>query len=127
MDKISKEKRSWNMSRIRHTNTKPELLVRRYLFSQGYRYSVKNSLYGKPDIVFQNKKIAIFVNGCFWHQHKNCKLSYMPKTNTIFWVNKLSRNVERDIKVDKELTGKGWKIIRIWECEIGSKLSKKII
>ncbi len=114
------------MSRIRHANTKLELLVRKYLFSQGYRYRLKTNLYGKPDIVFQNRKIAVFVNGCFWHHHKNCKLSYIPKSHTTFWSNKLAKNVERDKRVDKELKLKGWKIIRIWECDIETNFHKTI-
>lgn len=126
MDKISQEKRSWNMSRIRHANTKPELLIRRYLYSQGYRYKIKNSLYGKPDIIFKNKKIAVFVNGCFWHKHKNCKLSYAPKTNTVFWTNKLSGNVKRDTKVDETLNNQGWTVIRVWECDIETDFNKAV-
>lgn len=112
------------MSRIRHTNTKLELLVRKYLFLQGYRFRVKNKLFGKPDIVFHSRKIAIFVNGCFWHKHKGCKLSYVPKTNAVFWSNKLSSNAERDIKVNKKLSSLGWKIIRVWECDLESDFNK---
>ncbi len=124
MDRLTKEKRSWNMSKIRHTNTKLELLVRKHLFSKGYRYRVKNNLLGKPDIVFAKKKIAIFINGCFWHQHKGCKLSYMPKSNLKFWKKKLESNVERDKKVNQELKKKGWKVLTVWECKIEKNINK---
>ncbi len=125
-DKISKEKRSDNMSKIRGRNTLLEINFRKYLFKQGVRYRLNYHLFGKPDLVIPSKKIVIFINGCFWHQHRNCKLSYTPKTNTVFWTNKLSKNVERDIKVEKELTDKGWKIIRVWECNIEADLDKTV-
>lgn len=106
------------MSRIKRSNTKLELLVRKYLFSKGYRYCINTNVYGKPDIVFRNKKIALFVNGCFWHKHTKCKLSYIPKTNTDFWNKKLEGNANRDKNVSTELKKKGWKVVRIWECDI---------
>lgn len=126
MDKLSKQKRSWNMSRIRRSNTKPELLVRKYLYSQGYRYRINTNIYGKPDVVFHSKKIAIFVNGCFWHKHERCRLSYIPKTNTAFWKRKLLGNLERDKKVSSELVKNGWKVVQIWECDIETDFQQTI-
>lgn len=117
-DKISKEARSKNMSQIKSKNTKPELLVRKFLFSQGLRYRVNDKRYpGKPDLVFQKYQTIIFVNGCFWHHH-GCKNSTIPKTNTEFWVNKINGNILRDKKVYKELMELGWKVIIVWECEL---------
>lgn len=121
MDTISKEKRSWNMSRIRNKDTRPELMVRKYLFSKGYRYYVNSSLEGRPDIVFPAKKAVVFVHGCFWHQH-GCKDTYQPKSNKQFWNKKLRSNVKRDLKVKNSLIDKGWKTFYIWECEINNNL-----
>ncbi|MBU1032032.1 very short patch repair endonuclease, partial [Patescibacteria group bacterium] len=109
------------MSRIKSRNTKPELILRRYLHKSGFRYRVNYPLFGKPDLVFPKKKIAIFVHGCFWHQH-GCKNSVIPKTNNAFWKEKLNKNVSRDKKVAKELKGKQWICKTIWECEIEDKL-----
>ncbi|WP_430616651.1 DNA mismatch endonuclease, patch repair protein [Enterococcus sp. DIV0176] len=117
-DKISKEARSKNMSQIKSKNTKPELLVRKFLFSKGLRYRVNDKRYlGKPDMVFPKYQTIIFVNGCFWHHH-GCKNSTIPKTNTEFWVNKINGNVLRDKKIYKELMELGWKVIIVWECEL---------
>lgn len=118
MDKLTKEKRSWNMSKIKNRNTKPEVMVRKFLFDRGYRYRIKNDLFGKPDLVINGKKLAVFIDGCFWHQHNNCKLSYMPKTNTDFWNQKLLRNKKRDKAVNEKLSSDGWRIMRLWECDI---------
>ena len=116
-DHLTKERRSWNMSRIKNKNTKPEMLVRRYLYSKGYRYRLHNSkLPGKPDISNSSKKSAVFINGCFWHRH-GCKYTTTPKTNTVFWVKKFNKTIERDKNNYKLLTNNGWKIIVIWECE----------
>lgn len=121
-DNHSKEVRSMNMSHIRSTNTKPEEIVRKYLFSKGLRYR-KNvrSLPGKPDIVFRKYKTVIFVNGCFWHKH-DCGRFIMPSTNTEYWSNKISRNVERDKINTKLLEAQGWKVIVIWECQLKRKV-----
>ncbi len=121
-DNHSKEVRSMNMSHIRSTNTKPEEIVRKYLFSKGLRYR-KNvrSLPGKPDIVLRKYKTVIFVNGCFWHKH-DCGRFIMPSTNTEYWSNKISRNVERDIINTKLLEAQGWKVIVIWECQLKRKV-----
>jgi len=121
-DNHSKEVRSMNMSHIRSTNTKPEEIVRKYLFSKGLRYR-KNvrSLPGKPDIVLRKYKTVIFVNGCFWHKH-DCGRFIMPSTNTEYWSNKISRNVERDKINTKLLEAQGWKVIVIWECQLKRKV-----
>ncbi len=115
----SKEARSYNMSRIRGTNTKPEETVRKYLFSQGFRYRKNvSTLPGKPDIVLPKYKTVIFVNGCFWHKHEGCKYFVWPRTNTEFWQNKISHNVEHDRKVYSLLRQSGWKVVIVWECEL---------
>lgn len=118
-DVHSKEIRSYNMSRIRSTETKPERLVRQYLFKNGFRFrkNVKNLL-GKPDIVLQKYKTIIFVHGCFWHGHDNCIKFKLPKTKTKWWKNKISRNKTRDTLNCKKLKDIGWNIIIIYECEL---------
>ena len=107
------------MSRIRSTNTKPEEIVRKYLFSHGFRYRKNDKrLPGTPDIVLPKYKTVIFINGCFWHGHNQCKYFVIPKSNTEFWVNKINRNIERDtLNIDK-LKSLGWNVITIWECEL---------
>lgn len=132
MDHLTKDKRSVNMSKIRSTNTKPELIVRSFLHRNGFRYRLKNKLPGKPDIYIKKYMTVIFVHGCFWHSHKNCKRSSMPKSNIEYWENKLDKNKERDKKVAKELKKKGIKVIVIWECQVKNEiilnnLIKKII
>ena len=119
MDVHSKEIRSFNMSRIRGKNTKPEEVVAKYLFSQGFRYrrNVRN-LPGKPDIVMKKYKTVIFVNGCFWHAHEGCKYFVLPDNNKEFWEKKLFRNRERDFEKKVQLEKLGWKVITIWECEL---------
>lgn len=119
MDVHSKEVRSYNMSQIRGTKTKPEDLVAKYLFSQGFRYrrNVK-SLPGSPDIVLKKYRTVIFVNGCFWHAHEGCKRFVLPDTNRELWQAKLLRNRERDSENYKLLTNLGWKIFIIWECDL---------
>jgi len=117
-DIISKEKRSWNMSRIRSKNTRPEMVVRSFLHRLGYRFRLHvPSLPGKPDIVLPKYKIIIFVNGCFWHRHQGCKYAYTPKSRQQFWDNKFRENIERQIIVRNELLQLGWKTAVIWECE----------
>lgn len=113
------EQRSYNMSRIRNKNTKPEELVRKYLFSQGFRYRKNDSkLPGKPDIVLPKYKTVIFVNGCFWHGHEGCRYFVWPQNNEEFWENKISGNIQRDRRNRQVLTGQGWNVIVIWECEL---------
>lgn len=118
-DVHSKAVRSYNMSQIKSKDTKPEILVRKYLFSKGYRYRLHvKDLPGKPDIILPKYKTAIFINGCFWHGHKNCKISHIPKTRTEWWENKIGNNIRRDKKKRFELRKLGWKVILIYECEL---------
>lgn len=122
MDKFSKEKRSDIMSRVKSKNTKPEEIVRKYLFSKGLRYRKNDSRYpGKPDIVLPKYHVVIFVNGCFWHQHSGCRAAALPATNHEYWKNKLQKNVVRDKQEMQTLINMGWRVIVIWECEISSK------
>jgi DNA mismatch endonuclease (patch repair protein) len=118
-DHLTKEKRSWNMSRIRSKNTKPELIVRKALHNSGIRYRLHNKdLPGKPDLSNKSKKFAIFVNGCFWHQHKGCDKNRMPKTRTDWWVEKINSNVKRDELNINKLKLMGFKVFVLWECEL---------
>lgn len=115
----SKETRSYNMSRIRYKDTKPEEIVRKYLFAQGFRYKKNDSrLPGKPDAVLLKYKTVIFVNGCFWHGHTGCRYFVWPKSNAEFWKTKIDGNIERDRTNYKLLTEMGWRILVIWECEL---------
>jgi len=126
-DILSKEKRSWNMSRIKSGNTKQEMIVRSLLHKMGYRFrlhgkvgkqfNTKNVLPGKPDVVLAKFKTIIFVHGCFWHRHENCKFAYTPKSRKDFWMTKFRENKVRDKLVMKQLEDSGWKILIIWECE----------
>ena len=118
-DRISPEHRSWNMSRIKGKDTKIEVVVRQFLFSKGFRFRKNDKRFpGKPDIVLPKYKTVIFVNGCFWHMHTNCKQARLPKTNTEFWKNKLEKNVFNDERNKKLLSQMGWKVITLWECEL---------
>lgn len=113
------EQRSFNMSRIRSKNTKPEEMVRKYLFSQGFRYRKNDPrLPGKPDIVLPKYKTVIFVNGCFWHGHTGCRYFVWPKNNEDFWKEKINSNIDRDKQIVKRLADLGWNVIVIWECEL---------
>lgn len=121
MDKLSKLQRHNNMAAIRGKDTKPEMVVRKWLWGHGYRYRLNHPrLPGKPDIVMRKYRTCIFVNGCFWHGHEGCRYYTIPRTNTEFWVSKVKRNKERDLKVQHELAAMGWHSITIWECEIKS-------
>jgi len=118
MDSISREHRSWNMSRIKNRDTKPELIVRSLLHRAGYRFRLHGkNLPGKPDIILPRYKKIIFVHGCYWHRHKGCRYAYNPKTRADFWQDKFSHNVKRDEKVQAELVQLGWEVYVIWECE----------
>ncbi|MFC1621239.1 very short patch repair endonuclease [Candidatus Omnitrophota bacterium] len=122
VDILSKDKRSWNMSRIRDKNTKPELAVRSFLHQNGFRFRIhKRSLPGKPDIVLPRYKLVIFVHGCFWHRHKGCKGATVPKTRVSFWQKKFVDNIKRFGKVKARLKKSGWGNLVIWECEIANK------
>ncbi|WP_430809565.1 MULTISPECIES: very short patch repair endonuclease [unclassified Carboxylicivirga] len=118
-DVHDKETRSYNMSKIKGKNTKPEILVRKFLYSKGFRYRVNYSeLPGKPDIVLSKYKTVIFINGCFWHGHENCKYFVLPKTRTKWWSDKINATRSRDLDKTNELQLLGWKVKVIWECEL---------
>jgi DNA mismatch endonuclease (patch repair protein) len=118
-DNLTPGKRSELMSRIRSSNTKPELTVRSILHRNGYRYSLKRkNLPGKPDIVLVRYNIAVFVHGCFWHQHAGCQFSFMPKTRIEYWGKKLQNNADRDKRIVAALKKLGWQVLIVWECEI---------
>jgi DNA mismatch endonuclease (patch repair protein) len=118
MDRLSKERRSWNMSRIGRRNTEPELIVRSVLHRLGYRFRLhRRDLPGKPDIILPKHRIAVLVHGCFWHRHSKCKYAYTPKSNRRFWARKFISNVKRDREVRRLLRRAGWSVIIVWECE----------
>lgn len=122
MDVHDQKTRSYNMSRIKGKNTKPEETVRKYLFSQGFRYRKNDKrLPGKPDIVLPKYKTIIFVNGCFWHKHEGCRYFAWPQNNAEFWKEKIESNVVRDKKQYEELQDAGWRVIIVWECELKKK------
>lgn len=121
MDKLTKAQRSANMAKIRAKDTKPEMTVRRMLHALGYRFRLHGpGLPGKPDVVFPRKKLALFIHGCFWHQHENCKHSVLPKSRPEFWLPKLKRNKERDTENIAKLQQIGWQTMTVWECETRS-------
>ena len=127
-DVHTKATRSYNMSRIKGKNTKPEMLVRRFLHTNGYRYRLHDKkLPGKPDIVLPKYRTVIFVHGCFWHGHKNCKYFVVPKTRTEWWLNKINGNIANDVKAVKALKKEGWKIINLWECNLKPAKIKKTL
>jgi len=129
MDNLTKEQRKLCMAEIRSKNTKPEIVVRKVLSKLGAKYRLHNSkLAGKPDIVISKAKKIIFINGCFWHQHKNCKKQALPKANKKYWGPKLQRNVERQEQDIKLLKKQGWKVYKIWECQTNNenKLTQKL-
>jgi DNA mismatch endonuclease (patch repair protein) len=119
MDSHSKEVRSYNMSQIRSKNTKPEELVRKTLFVAGFRYRKNDKrLPGHPDIVLPKYKTVVFVNGCFWHKHKNCRYFVWPISNTEYWYQKINGNIARDKQAHASLRRLGWNVIIIWECKL---------
>ena len=127
MDILSEEKRSWNMSRIKGKDTRPEKTVRSILHKNGFRFRLnRKDLPGKPDIVLPKYKSVIMVHGCFWHQHKNCKYATVPKSNTAFWISKLDGNVKRDKKNISALKRLGYRVIVMWECQILDKNKTRI-
>ncbi len=122
------EQRSYNMSRIKSGNTKPEMLVRKYLHALGYRYKLHDkTLPGKPDLVLPKYRTVIFIHGCFWHGHENCKYYVVPKTKTDWWLAKINGNILNDTKAAKALKKDGWKIITIWECDLKPKKVEKTL
>lgn len=115
----TKEQRSRNMAAIRSASTKPEQMLRHTLWHRGFRYRINEKrLPGRPDIVLPKYRTVVFVHGCFWHGHKDCKYYTVPKTNTEFWVAKVARNQERDQEVWRKLEAKGWSVIIVWECQL---------
>lgn len=125
-DIFTKQERSRIMSKITGKETKPEILVRKYLFAQGFRFrkNVKE-LPGKPDIVLPKYKTVIFVNGCFWHGHKGCSKAALPSINTKFWNEKISKTVERDKVKAAELEEAGWRVFTVWQCELSNKVERE--
>lgn len=125
-DVMTSEQRSRCMAAVKGKDTKPEMIVRKYLFSQGLRFRVQvRKLPGNPDIVLPKYKTVIFVNGCFWHGHEGCKYFRLPKSNVEFWKEKIERNIERDRESMRALLDLGWKVIRVWECELRNKANRE--
>jgi len=128
MDVHTAEQRHKNMSAIRSKNTKPEIIVRHYLWRHGFRYRINSAgLPGHPDIVLRKYRSCIFVNGCFWHGHENCKLFRMPVTNREFWQRKIDSNRKRDAEELLKLAGMGWHCITVWECELRRDLRERTL
>lgn len=116
---MTPEQRSRNMAAIKGKDTKPEMIVRKYLFSRGMRFRVQvRKLPGNPDIVLPKYKTVILVNGCFWHGHEGCRYFRLPKSNIEFWEQKTKNNVARDVRNENEMKSLGWRVIRVWECDI---------
>lgn len=123
----TRKERSRNMAAIKGKDTKPEMIVRKYLFSRGLRFRVQvRKLPGTPDIVLPKYKTVIFVNGCFWHGHEGCKYFRLPNSNVEFWEEKIERNVARDVRNEAELKALGWRVIRVWECEIKTVAQREV-
>lgn len=118
-DRLTRERRSWNMSRIRGKDTEIEVKVRRYLFSQGFRFRKNVSkMPGKPDIVLPKYRTVVFIHGCYWHRHEGCKNCTTPTANREFWLKKFEENMERDLRCKQILEAAGWNVLVLWECEI---------
>jgi DNA mismatch endonuclease (patch repair protein) len=119
MDRLSVEQRSWLMSRIKGKNTTPELIVRKLVYGMGYRYRLHlKYLQGRPDLTFLRRKKVIFVNGCFWHGHPNCRYGRLPKTRLEYWQEKIEKNKRRDTKSIHALQADGWQVLTVWQCEL---------
>lgn len=128
MDKITAEQRSFNMSRIHGKDTKPEVLVRKYLFGKGFRFRKNDKrLPGHPDIVLPKYKTVIFINGCFWHGHEGCKYYKLPATSREFWENKISLNILRDKEIVEKLESLGWRVLVLWTCQLRKKADCQIV
>lgn len=118
VDRLTVERRSWLMSRVRGKHTKPEMIVRRAAHALGLRFRLhRKDLPGRPDVVFPRHRVALFVHGCFWHRHPGCRLASTPKTRTEFWQSKFDANVARDTAAYHALLEQGWRVVTIWECE----------
>ena len=128
MDKLTKEQRHRCMASIRGKGTKPEILVRKYLLSRGFRYRLNHPcLPGHPDIVLRKYRSVVFVNGCFWHGHEGCKYYVLPKTNVEFWKAKIERNRNRDLEEQRKLAEMGWHCITVWECQLKPSVREKTL
>jgi len=128
MDNHSKEIRSYNMSRIRSKNTKPEELVRKALFAAGFRYRKNDKRYpGNPDVILPKYKTMVFINGCFWHGHEGCRYFVWPKSNTDYWKQKINGNIKRDKNTYSILQDQGWRVIIVWECELKKAVMEQTI
>jgi DNA mismatch endonuclease (patch repair protein) len=130
MDTLSPQERSERMGRVKGKDTKPELLVRRLVYGMGYRYRLHaGALPGKPDLVFGQRKCAIFVHGCFWHRHRGCALGRLPKSRLDFWKPKLEGNRQRDLRNQRKLRRAGWRFLVIWECQLDDekKLKQRLV
>ena len=127
-DVHDREPRSFNMSRIRSKDTKPELTVRKFLFARGLRYRLHvRKLPGRPDLVLRRYRTVIFVHGCFWHGHENCPYFVVPKTRTKWWIEKIEANRLRDSWATNELNKKGWNVLTIFECELRGQHAKRAL
>ena len=123
-DRLTPERRSWNMSRIRGRDTKPELVVRKLLHEMGYRFRLHRAdLPGRPDIILPRHKTVVFVHGCYWHRHPGCRFAYTPKSRQSFWNAKFTSNVARDQRNQRDLTEAGWRVIVIWECQTTDRVA----
>lgn len=127
MDNLSKSRRSYVMSLVKSKNTKPEQLVRKSLFKLGYRYRLYKDLPGKPDLTLKKHKTVIFIHGCFWHNHKDCKLNRLPKDNSSYWLKKKLLNQKRDQLVRQKLLALGWRVLIVWECACQKKHLPKLL
>jgi DNA mismatch endonuclease (patch repair protein) len=127
-DTVSKARRSEIMSNVKGKHTKPEIIVRKFLHSKGFRFRIHDKkLPGKPDIKLTKYQTVILVNGCFWHGHEGCKIYVMPKTNTDFWQNKIDKNVSRDNLIINNLKSLGWNVIIVWECSLRKTKREKTL
>jgi len=127
-DRHNPEQRRFNMQQIKAKDTKPEILLRKLLFKEGFRYRINDrKLPGKPDIVLKKYNTVIFVNGCFWHGHQDCRYFVMPKTRTEFWNDKINGNRERDLRNIFQLKEAGWNVITVWECELKKNLIEETL
>lgn len=126
-DVHSNEIRSFNMSQIKGKNTKPEIIVRKHLFAEGFRYRLHDkSLPGNPDIILKKFKAVVFINGCFWHGHHSCKYFKIPKTRTEWWTEKINKTIDNDIIAKTKLESFGWKVITVWECDLKNKKAETL-